>query len=174
MIKYLRVSASEVTQFIVDIADYTSVTVTGTINALYPSTGTLTTEEVVTSLDHDFFVNSCDLYIKPEFFGLTEFIDGVYDITVKFTHLNGFITITNCVYIDITHKCKVASLLRSISAENELAGTEKTSTIVHLLHYALVNGSNCGCNCVELLQVFNELKDLLSEIDPQILKDCGC
>lgn len=121
------------------------------------------------------FLGGDGLYITPGLFNLTELMDGIYKITIKIIKDdNSYSLETSCAFIDITTKCQVASVLHNLLQESKVAGTEKVSTAVHLLHYALVNGSNCGCNCEELCQVYTELYGLLSNIDPQITNDCGC
>lgn len=115
------------------------------------------------------------IYISPEFFSLTSLMDGIYKISIKFKAAdNSYIQETNCAFVDVTVKCKVASVLQNILKESKVSGLEESSTIIHILHYALTNGSNCGCNCEELCKVYTELVTLLNNIDPQITNDCGC
>jgi hypothetical protein len=114
------------------------------------------------------FISGGGLFIQPDFFSTGKFVNGVYKITVTYTKADGagYIKEETCSFIDIDLACKVAALLKTVH-------TNKQSTNAHLLHYALVNGSNCGCNCDDLCKVFKELIDLLNSVDPQTL-DCGC
>ena len=121
-----------------------------------------------------FFLQDDSLFIKPQFFGIDKLIDGVYKFEIKISKTQSFTIETNCAFIDIETKCKVAATLQNIKKESETKGIEKCSTIIHLLHYALINGSNCGCNCDEMCKVYKELYRLLNNIDPQIVNDCGC
>lgn len=183
MVNFLRVSDVEVARFILYKSDYTSVTVTTSINdgTVYVQTyGVSGIEDIA----HKFFINDCDLYITPSMYDLTEFIDGIYNIKVSFNKINGYILISTCVFIDITFKCRVAAFLKALSKLTLDPTADKTASLVYLLHYALVNGSNCGCNCVELITIFNELKNILDQnpiIDdvfthgtPNSITDCGC
>jgi hypothetical protein len=119
------------------------------------------------------FLGSDGLYIKPGMFSSNVFRDGIYSLTVKSIKASGgFVEENNCAFIDITTKCRVAATLNRIKEEADLK-EEQVSTLIHILHYALVNGSNCICNCVELCKVYAELQDLIKNIDPQIT-NCGC
>ena len=173
--KYLKIVGTEVASFITDIADYVDVTVTGIKTCGTPVILTLDTTEILSD-ESLFYVEDDVLYINPLFFGLTDYTDGIYNITIKFNKGDeeGYVLTSNCIFVDVTYKCKVAALLQNIIKENEKGNNEKISTIIHILHYSLSNGSNCGCNCTELCTVFNELTDLLTNIDTQILNDCGC
>lgn len=172
-IKYLvtqnliSVEANEIGDYITNISDYTGVTLGVSYCSL--TTEILNTANNTDILDNtkNFYIESGILYIKPILFGFTSFIDSIYTLDIKFNKTSGFIEIKNCSFIDITFQCKVATYLKTILTSDE-------STIVHLLHYSLVNGSNCGCNCDDLCTVFNALSNLLTGIDPQIINDCGC
>lgn len=177
----LSVIAQEITDFIANIDDYTGVTVTATLTCNNTSIAqTYDTTDVLINTKKFYIVEGADgvpdtLFITPSLFGGTAFVDGIYKFDIKFNTPSGYVLISNCIFVDVTFKCKVASLMQNIIKENETRGnTEKISTIIHLLHYSLVNGSNCGCNCEEMCTVFNGLKQLLLDIDPQILNDCGC
>lgn len=121
------------------------------------------------SPDSKAFIAHDGIYITPAFFGATTFRDGIYKFDLKYVQADdaGFINESNCAFIDITTKCKVASTLNKLLEEGE-----ETTAIIHLLHYSLVNGSNCGCNCADLCKVYIELASLLSDITETI--DCGC
>lgn len=154
-------------------ADYEKVDITGCINCC-PTSTLITTEFPYTATPKITF-GATSITIWPAFFGLTEFTDGIYKFEVKIYEIGQGTTLeSNCIFIDITFKCKVAALLKNIITENKTKSGEKLSTTAHILHYALFNGSNCGCNCEEMCQVFTYLNDLLSNLDPQIFVDCGC
>lgn len=174
----LKVVSDELSNFEDNIEDFTDVSLTGCLNCCGSST-TLAydTTEVLDAENSQFYIAEGALYVKPIFFGLSEFVDGIYKLDIKFVAANsgGYTLISNCAFIDILYKCKVASLLQNIISENKAPeNTEKVSTIVHLLHYALFNGSNCGCNCEELCSVFDGLTELLNNVNPLIQNDCGC
>ncbi len=172
----LSIIADEINNFITNIADYTGITINANISCLSNSNElTVDTTDILDDTKNVYIEDNV-LYIKPELFsGMTKFVDGIYKISLKFVKINsgGYVKITNCIFVDITFKCKLASLIIDILEENE-RGTEKVSTIAHILHYALVNGSNCGCNCEEMCEVFNALKNLLTGIDVKTINDCGC
>ena len=111
----------------------------------------------ILSTDSDFYLVAVDsaLYFKPAAFSLLTYLDGIYKVTLKIRPLSGgFTQIQNCIFVDITLKCKVATLLKSVLDNGN-------STMAHLLHYSLVNGSNCGCNCDELCINYNALQEVI-------------
>ena len=175
---YLLLESSYISEVIATPLNYIKLEVIGNINCCATGCGQLNTTitfnypfTTTTNLE----LNTVGLKVFPAFFGLTSFIDGVYRISVKrFEENVGTIFIENCLFIDVTIKCKVAALLKEIIEENKVKTGEKKSTIAHLLHYALVNGSNCGCNCAEMCDVYKELVALLDTINPEIFTDCGC
>lgn len=116
------------------------------------------------------------LYITPEFFNVEKLQNGIYKFTLKFNKEDesGYVEVQNCAFIDIDLACKVASVLHNVLKESKDKSSEQCSTTIHMLHYALINGSNCGCNCEELCQVYKGLIELLNTIDPQLMNDCGC
>lgn len=126
----------------------------------------------------NFFVDSNgDLLIHWKFFDSVEgvvdsLIDGVYNVHIKIDHTseetggNGYETETMCAFIDILTKCLVATTITGL-----LNGTSKDAENVHLLHYALINGSNCGCNCADLCEIYTEILKLT--IDSTVVP-CGC
>lgn len=171
----LTIVAPELTAYMTNVSDYIGVSMvaklacgTPTPEKIYNNTDILLTDNV------DFYISGTTLYVRPQLFGLTEFKDGIYKFSVKFITSTGYTLISNCFFVDVTYKCKVASMLVDIVEENKLDTTDKISSIAHILHYALVNGSNCGCNCDEMCVVFNELTILLTGVNPQITNDCGC
>lgn len=174
----LSVVSSEITNFIADIVSYSGIEITASKNCTdTPIVKEYNTTDILLDTSNFYIVGGV-LYIRPQLFGTILFEDGVYKIEIRFKKPAGHIIITNCIFVDISFKCKVATLLKALLEEsgntNRTKGIEKTSTAIHLLHYSLTNGSNCGCNCFELCAVFNELCILLSGIDLQITNDCGC
>lgn len=109
-----------------------------------------------------------DLYISPFLFELPSFTDGVYKFKVRITKKDGSWTEeTNCFFLDINTKCKVSRFIEGIIEKKEEANN------IHLAHYALINASNCGCNCEELCELYKYLLKLLDNNTSNI-KDCGC
>lgn len=116
------------------------------------------------------------IIIKPAFFNLISgeiMRDGVYSFSVKLYLIDSTYTYEeSCAFIDVTYKCRVADNIKNILDKNE---DGQCSTVIHVLHYALVNGSNCGCNCKELCDVFKELTKLLIPITSSVIPSgCGC
>lgn len=176
---YLYLKSSYIDEIIAAPTDYVKVEIAGDINCCTSNCGeqkTLLTILLPQTLDTDKAEFTADgIKIYPLFFGLTAFIDGIYNFSVKrFEDEQGTVTEDNCLFVDLTYKCKVATLLKCIIEENKKQSTEKISTVIHVLHYSLVNGSNCGCNCTEMCEIFRELTTLLANVDPQITNDCGC
>jgi len=136
--------------------------------------------EVIAGYANDYgkaFIANGSLFLTYKFFAgnLSKFRDGIYKITLKYNASNGsWVSESGCAFIDIDTKCKVASFLQNIVAENKTSIQDKPSTIIHVLHYALVNGSNCGCNCNELCEIYSELYSLINDNPKLVNKDCGC
>lgn len=152
--------------------DYLQVKVDATINCcpqLYSQI------QPLPLVPNDYFVfSAAGIEVKPAFFNVispNKIIDGVYHFNVKiFTDLDNYHYEEDCAFMDITFKCKVAAYIDALNDKNE---DGEFATNIHILHYALVNGSNCGCNCVDMCSVFKNLYDLLKPITPQ-MQGCGC
>lgn len=121
----------------------------------------------------DFFIGIDGIYVVPSMFNEITFTDGIYKIDINLQRTTSHITDSNCLFIDITFSCKVAAFLIDLIRKNE-GIEEKPSTMVHLLHYGLVNGSNCSCYCDELCMLFDELNGILTDFQSEINTDCGC
>lgn len=170
----ITIVAQEINDFITNIVDYTGITVAVGVNCVEGIDATIDTTDIIDNTKNIYIENNI-LYINPQYFSNNSvFVDGVYNITIKFNTTTGYTRISNCYFVDVTTRCKVASLLQNIIKENSDSNTEKVSTIAHLLQFSLVNGSNCGCNCQEMCDVFTALQDILSNIDTKLLNDCGC
>lgn len=169
---YLSITSDEITAIQAAPNDYTKVEITGSINCGTPITKTLLHPFNATA-DISLMLQNI-LQINPSFFGLTELANGVVKISLKIFDDTGSTFITNCALVDIDLACKVAALLHNILAEYESKLEERPSSIAHLLHYSLVNGSNCGCNCADMCKNYDALIDILTNIDPTLLADCGC
>jgi hypothetical protein len=162
-------------QMLIDnLTDYLSVELTCTLNCGNPIVKSYPTESL-TDISNEFYVEGDSLLITDTMFGLIGgFVDGVYQVTMKIIGIDsGYEIYSNCLFVDITYKCKVAALLDGIISENQKGG-EQTDTIAHMLHYSLVNGSNCGCNCAAMCDNFNALCGILNDASTQINNDCGC
>lgn len=113
------------------------------------------------------------VFLDANFFDLETFTDGIYKIETVALYENGSHTVeSNCVFVDILTKCMVASWLNDLLQESSKKDNEPVATMIHLLHYALVIGSNCGCNCDSLCQAYKELTCLLN--GSKTTSDCGC
>lgn len=172
----LMITAPEIEDFVDNILDFTGITIKATLNCCDPQIIKSYDAVEIFSTASQFYIDETTkiLYVTPQLFSQAEFTDGVYKIDVRFNKGVGYTLISNCIFVDIDTKCQVAAVIQNILGENTRLGAEKPSTVIHILHYALVNGGNCGCNCDEMCDVYRELKQLLTEIDPQILNDCGC
>lgn len=160
---------AEDASLIAPVGTYTSVEATVTLNCGTELVQEYTVTELVDNTSK-FYVTAEQgvLYFRPEMFGLTVFIDGVYYIRLRLWYtVGGYVGVENCTFADITFKCRVAQLLKDVMAGG-------TSTTAHLLHYSLVNGSNCGCNCDDMCANFATLEEILPDSTSQIKNDCGC
>lgn len=171
----IRLSSDEISSFFSYINDYVSIGIEATTNCgtLKYKVGLDTT--AILDITNKFYIdNTGKLVVRPALFGLTTFKDGIYSIKVTIAKDNQWIISENCTFVDVTYSCKVGAYLKDLLEENRgYAKVEKIATNIHMLHYALVNGSNCGCNCVELCQVYNELTKFLTNNTPQN-SNCGC
>lgn len=170
----IKITADEITSFIDNIDDYTALQLVGNVSCgTAVDSGNVSTTDILDDTKNIYIVVEDEaLYIKPAYFGLSSITDNIYYALIKLRTTGGYVQISNCAFLDVTYKCKVGSLLGELLNENSVGYTDKPSTITHLLHYALVNGSNCGCNCDELCKVFTELTNILT-IDFNN-KDCNC
>jgi hypothetical protein len=114
------------------------------------------------------FFDGSSLLLNPEFFNQgNAFQDGVYTITLTYIDINGnIITETNCFFLDCSTACLVSTKIKEL----EEASNEKNATNIFLLHYTLTEGSNCGCNCEELCEIFRKLCTNLNSTSCL----CGC
>ena len=116
-------------------------------------------------IDNVFF-SGTDIYIDPRFFGLTNFQDAVYSFTIRYASNGNIITESTCFFFDCETACKVSARV------TELMNCNKVATNIFLLHYTLTEGSNCGCNCDELCEIFTKLCQELGGSDS--CSNCGC
>lgn len=112
------------------------------------------------------FFSGTDIYITSSFFGLTNFQDAVYSFTLRYTTNGNIITESTCFFFDCETACRVSTRIK------ELMNCNKGATNIFLLHYTLIEGSNCGCNCDELCEIFTKLCQELGESDS--CSNCGC
>lgn len=127
----------------------------------------------ITALNKEVYLAGNSVFLNSKFFELDSFTDGVYKVQVVALYLDGSKTTeSNCIFVDILTKCMVASWLNDLLAESSKKDSEPVATMIHLLHYALVTGSNCGCNCDSLCQAYKELVCLLN--GSKTTSDCGC
>ena len=123
-----------------------------------------------------YFIDSV-LCINPSFFVETDLVDGVY--TIELTGFDGteYFNEKNCAFIDVNTKCQVAASLKALISESTntfVFDKEATATYIHMLHYGLVIGSNCGCNCDNMVSAFTELTALLSTVTTLNTSQNGC
>lgn len=111
------------------------------------------------------FLLSEQLYISPAFYNIDTLIDGVYKVKIKATKENGtWVEEENCAFIDCETKCKVADFVTAFLSLN--VEDKDEALFVTMSHYALINGSNCGCNCKELCDLYFNLYEILSSRTP--------
>jgi hypothetical protein len=168
----LLLSSSQIQELIDNQMDFFQVSIDSTINCC-PTIYT-TTKTMPLQVNEDIEFTSTGIKVKPAFFDIitpNSIIDGVYSFTVRiYTTEENYTYEQNCAFIDMTFKCRVAKYLDQL---NDITEDGQIATNVHILHYSLVNGSNCGCNCIAMCDVFKQLYDILKPITPQ-LQGCGC
>lgn len=175
---YLSITAPEITAIANGASSYTKIEVTASINCGTAYTQNITNVPLVPETTILITADDGSIRINPIFFGgITQLVNGVYKISIKIFQsapVTETILIANCTLVDMDLNCKVSALLHNIIGEYEDKLAEKPSSLAHLLHYSLVNGSNCGCNCDEMCKNYDALIDILTNIDPQLLADCNC
>lgn len=169
---YIKVTSAEIAALIATPGSYTKIEVKGTLSCGNEFSQILTNPFVATA--NLLLLGSDSIRINPAFFGLIALSNGVYKVSVKIFTASTNQFFSNCALVDIDLACKVAALLHNILADYEHNLEEKPSSLAHLLHYSLINGSNCGCNCDDMCKNYNALIDILTNIDPTLLADCGC
>ena len=168
----ILLNSESIQAMIADQDAYYKLTVEATINCCPQQ---YAHSELMPLVTNDYFAfSSAGIEVKPLFFNVVSpnsIIDGVYSFNVKvFTTEDQYHYEQNCAFMDITFKCKVAAYIDQL---NDTTEKGQIATNVHILHYALVNGSNCGCNCNDMCATFKQLYDILKPITPQI-QGCGC
>lgn len=129
------------------------------------------------TVDSNVTIDESGIFIAAAFFeeGATTLTDGIYTVTVKVTKAEdgGFTTETSCAFIDVLTKCKLSETLNAYIGTD--AGKSEEALAMTMLHYALVNGSNCGCNCADLCAAYDKLVEMLGTLEETtIVEDCGC
>lgn len=116
------------------------------------------------------FVSGSAFVIPPSFFGFnneSNLPDGIYEFEITFTTDTGDLIIeSTCFFLDCNIKCEVSKRLK------ELLNCNKSGTNIFLMHYTLTEGSNCGCNCTELCEIYKRLCTSLG--DDETCTNCGC
>lgn len=172
----LAVSAEEIDSYIANPSQYTGIKLVATENCMSSYTASYLNADVHNTANKFWVDNATHiLYVAPSMLGLMEYRDSVVKLEIKFQQPLGYIVISNCTFVDVDYSCKVATTLESLLDESKGNSLlEKTSTMIHLLHYSLFNGSNCGCNCQEMCDIFVELTRLLTGVEVGVLDDCNC
>jgi hypothetical protein len=150
-------------------AKYSTITLLATLNCGTPKTISYP-PATITDTTHEFYLDPATLtiFVKPSMFNLTTLVDGIYGLNLRLIlPAGGSDNDSTCAFIDVTYRCLLSNYLDGLIA------AEDTSSISYLLHYALTIGSNCGCNCDELCEVFAALTEILKDTTTQT-NDCGC
>jgi len=116
-------------------------------------------------LNPDMILSNDMILLKPSFFGLDAFVDGIYNITsIVTTTDNILIEEHSCFFWD----CEMAGKLQLYTD-----GTECDPHKMHLLlmHYTLTQSSNNACSCENMYDIFSYLADSLNSVTNE---DCGC
>lgn len=171
----IKLQSEQIQAMIDNIANYNRIVIKSTINCcpeIFTDDQTIGSGMDTTKI----VIVSNGIIVKPAFFNLLsgeKLRDGVYSFSVKLFRIdNTYDYEESCAFIDVTYKCRVAETVKNLLDNTE---DGQCSTVIHVLHYALVNGSNCGCNCKELCDVFKELTKLLIPIASTVIPSgCGC
>lgn len=103
--------------------------------------------------------------ITPALYGLESFIDGIYKVKIRAVKTdNSWAEEENCFFLDCETKCKVATFVTAFLSHD--VEEKEEALYVTMIHYALINASNCGCNCAELCNLYFELSEILASRTP--------
>lgn len=146
------------------------ITVTSVPNRIAMDRITYSTSEVLfyasVSSKGNFFSGG-DLYLTEEMFGFDELKDGIYKVILTYYNDQGTDVFTeqNCFFFDNKTQCLLAQYLDKLIKD-------KSDTDLHMIHYALIKGGNCKCNCDDMCKLFEYLWGKIVNITPT--RDCGC
>jgi len=107
------------------------------------------------------------IYISPDFFGLTEFIEGIYEIELTLHYkLKYLAQFSNCYFLDLTMKCRLGL------PENTGCGLNSLQIQYLMMHYSLTQASNCQCDCNKMHTIYQFLNANLPSTFNTV--NCGC
>lgn len=167
--KLLLITATEIDDLIDNLEDYETIKLTVNLNCGDELDQEYTIDDS-SDTENKFYISLAagGILVTPGMFGISAIVDSIYTIQVKLAKEDEFILIQNCSFIDVDYKCDLAAYGKTILEQDSI------STNAHILHYALTNGSNCGCNCEGLCLIFAELKKILENSDLVVNNTCGC
>lgn len=158
----LTVSSSDIDDVIANVGNYIGITVTVSKNCCDNTTYTYSL--ALPTISSDYFNLNTGLDILPAFIDEDEFIDGVYKVTIVIElDDNSKITEHNCLFVDNETNCNLAEGIINLEDDDKIHAL--------MLHYGLIQGSGCGCNCDELCTLYNDLLKLLGSTDNS---NCNC
>jgi len=109
-----------------------------------------------------YLFNGTSMELNPKIVdaSATTWTDGVYKIIVTLTNIDGTVVVSesNCFFLDCATSCQVAKHIKSLLKTD-------TDTDAHLLHFGLINGSNCNCNCDEMCYLYRKLYEILNNTE---------
>lgn len=166
-------NSSEIEDYIDNTVNYSGITTTFVKDCGTEITISQTVAETADT-DSVFYVDTVNrnLQLKCTAFGLTAFVDGVFFVKIRLKKTDSsYIEISNCIFLDLTYKCKVAENLDKLLVEEQNNAINRKMEMIYAIHFGLTAGSNCGCNCADLCIAFTRLKELLGE-NILTLPDC--
>lgn len=117
-----------------------------------------------------------DVTLHNNFFYNSEVVkdlgDGIYTISLIFKEGDDYHVYKNCIYIDCRIKCLLTFVTSKSLNKDSKTSIQEKAVVINMLQYALTEGSNCGCNCEELQDIYDKLMDEISETINT--DDCGC
>lgn len=120
-----------------------------------------------TASSTDLIYNDGDVIITPAFFSLDAFVEGIYKFVFTGHQTTGNSVLRQgCYFLDITLKCRL-----TVPTDTSCGGDRATINYL-MMHYSLVAGSNCNCECTDLYNIYDYLNTHLP-LDPNT-EDCGC
>lgn len=115
--------------------------------------------------NNDLIVSNNTVLLRPSFFNMEKFIDGIYSVTsIVTTTSNMLIEETGCFFFD----CEMAGKLQAITDKVEC---DPHKMHLLLMHYTLTQASNNACSCDSMYDIFSYLSNNLNQVTNE---DCGC
>lgn len=152
----ITIESTLLDSFVAAPASYTNITITGYFNDTATGiTETYTSAIPITAVTN-VATNAGVETINPSFFSTTEFAQGVYRFYIVLISPTTIETDEGCIYVENGLKCNVDTyMLDETKTVNE-------RVFAGLKYRALSSDVDCPCKCDNLIELYNNLNELLT------------